>query len=174
MYAGRISGFPLPGRYCDDMITYKNDKIIDPKQLFLLFKSVDWIRPSAEKTGTENTESRDSIANHIYYMDYSPDNELLTKAFSNSTYVYSAWDNHRLAGVIRVISDSIQRSVLYDFIVHPDYQGQGIGKKLLKTCLNKYRHTQITLGTSSHNFRFYEKFGFRRSHNYLEIASKAF
>jgi ribosomal protein S18 acetylase RimI-like enzyme len=47
-------------------------------------------------------------------------------------------------GVIRVISDTVQRSVFYDFIVHPEYQGRGFGRTLLADCLEKYQHTRLT------------------------------
>jgi len=154
------------------MITYREDKVIDARELFVLFQSVGWIRTSAERPPVE--ETGDAVANHTYYLEYSEDNDLLTSAFLHSTYVRSAWDKTRLVGIIRVISDTIQRSVFYDFIVHSEYQGRGIGKTLMTDCLNRYRHTQITLGTTSKNFRFYEKFGFRRSRNYLEVMSKAF
>jgi hypothetical protein len=70
------------------MITYREDKVIDARQLFLLFQSVGWIRPADERSSAE--ESRDAIANHTYYMDYSEQNDLLTSAFLNSTYVRSA------------------------------------------------------------------------------------
>lgn len=155
-----------------DMITYREDKVIEEKRLFSLFQSVGWVRPAAERPPVE--KEVDAIANHTYYLDYSAGNDLLTSAFLNSTYVRSAWDKNRLVGVLRVISDTVQRSVFYDFIVHPEYQGRGIGKAILTDCLEKYRHTQITLGTSSRNFQFYEKYGFRRSYNYLEIKSTAF
>jgi GNAT superfamily N-acetyltransferase len=47
-----------------------------------------------------------------------------------STLVVSAWDGDRLVGAVRVLSDTIFRSVIYDLLVDPPYQGQGIGTEL--------------------------------------------
>jgi len=137
--------------------------------LYNLFDSVGWIK-SPDKRKKEKRPS-DSIANHILYVGEKDKKGILEKSFQNSAYVVSAWDNKKLIGTIRVISDGVQRSILYDLAVLPEYQGRGIGKSLVEKCLKKFSKTQITLGTSSGNFRFYKKFGFKRNHNYLEKES---
>lgn len=58
--------------------------------------------------------------------------------FKNSTFVVSAWEDNYLVGVIRVISDTIFRSVIYDFVVDLEYQNKGIGKELVRRCTSKY------------------------------------
>lgn len=154
------------------MIDYSEEKNIDGKQLFDLFKAVGWILPSCEKTHANS--NADAIANHTFYLDDDCDGSFLSTAFNRSTYVVSAWDKSVLVGVIRVLSDTIQRSVIYDFAVIPAYQGQGIGKELLERSLQRCGKTQVTLGTSSKNFIFYSRFGFSRSGNYMEKASDLF
>ena len=152
------------------MTEYQEEKHIDGKQLFALFYAVGWIKPAIEKPPVQ--EPDDAIANDIFYMDDDGKYTFLKAAFLHSTYVVSAWEDKQLVGVVRVLSDTIQRSVVYDLAVHPDYQGRGIGSALISKCLQKFNKTQITLGTSSTNFRFYEKLGFRQSSNYLEKVSK--
>jgi ribosomal protein S18 acetylase RimI-like enzyme len=147
------------------MIEYKEDKHIDGQQLFALFQAVEWIKPTSHKLPVQEPE--DAIANDTFYIDDGK-YKFLTSAFINSNYVVSAWDDRRLVGVVRVLSDTIQRSVVYDLAVFPDYQEKGIGSVLISKCLQKFKKTQITLGTSSRNFKFYEKLGFRQSRNYLE------
>ncbi len=50
-------------------------------------------------------------------------------------------------------------------IIHPNYQGKGIGKELLEFRINKIKekkkHTQVIVRTSQFTFKFYEKAGFK-------------
>lgn len=62
----------------------------------------------------------------------TPNPDILQKfnvPFINSTLVISAWDKERLVGAVRVLSDKVIRSVIYDLVVDPEYQGKGIGKE---------------------------------------------
>ena len=54
--------------------------------------------------------------------------------FINSTIVISAWAEDRLIGCVRVLSDKIFRSIIYDLAVMPEFQNQGIGKELVRRC----------------------------------------
>ncbi|MFA4817384.1 MAG: GNAT family N-acetyltransferase [Parcubacteria group bacterium] len=154
------------------MIKYKEIKNFSTDQLFHLFNSVEWIKPSSQKPVFNN--NTDCIANHTLYIDQEDQRGIIEKSFLNSTFVASAWEKEKLVGVVRVISDCVQRSIIYDLAVSPDYQGRGIGKELLQRCLKKFPKTQFTLGTSSKNFDFYRKFGFKNSSNYLEKESSYF
>ena len=55
----------------------------------------------------------------------------LEKAIRNSTYVVSAWDGDKLVGLARGLSDDVAIFYLQDILVHPEYQKQGIGKRLM-------------------------------------------
>lgn len=50
-------------------------------------------------------------------------------------------------------------------IIHPGYQGKGIGNKLLSYRIDKIKktklYTQIIVRTSQHTFKFYNKLGFK-------------
>jgi len=94
-------------------ITYDDKKKDLPvEQLYHLFFSAGW-------TGSESTPDP-------YLLKY------FNVPFMNSTLVISAWDNDRLIGVVRVLSDKVIRSVIYDLVVDPEYQNRGIGKELIK------------------------------------------
>jgi ribosomal protein S18 acetylase RimI-like enzyme len=92
--------------------------------------------------------------------------------FINSTFVISAWDEQKLVGVIRVLSDKIIRSVIYDFAVLPEYQDLGIGSTLLRKCLQKYPDTAWVVETTENNISYYKKFEFEES-TYITLRIKS-
>lgn len=55
----------------------------------------------------------------------------LKKAIENSWYAVSAYDNERLIGFGRVISDGIHHALIVDMMISKNYQGKGIGAILL-------------------------------------------
>ncbi len=86
----------------------------------------------------------------------------LAKALASTWYVVSAYDGDRLVGFGRVMSDSIH-AVIYDLIVTPDHQRQGIGgeilDRLVKRCQEAHIH-DIQLFCARGKRAFYERHGF--------------
>lgn len=88
--------------------------------------------------------------------------EDLAIALRNSNPVISAWDGDRLIGLARATSDGIYRATIWDVVVHPDYQGAGLGRKLVQTVLS---HPQVAkvervyLMTTNQQ-EFYKRIGF--------------
>ena len=83
----------------------------------------------------------------------------------NTDYVFSAWEEDRLLGFARVLTDRIYRATLWDIVVHPDDQGQGVGEALMKEILSHpvlSRVQKFWLNTRDKQ-NFYERFGFIRS-----------
>jgi len=78
----------------------------------------------------------------------------------NSTLVISAWDGNRLVGAVRVLSDTIFRSVIYDLLVDPGYQGNGIGSELVRKCLEHFPGSGWLVCTEGETPSFYKKLGF--------------
>ena len=93
-----------------------------------------------------------------------PENPDLLKHFNspfiNSTLVISAWENERLVGTVRVLSDRIIRYIIYDLVVDPEFQGQGIGKELVKQCIAHYPNSEWLVQTTKEIYGYYEKIGF--------------
>lgn len=89
----------------------------------------------------------------------------IKRMLENTDYIFSAWDDRRLVGFARVLTDRIYRATLWDVVVHPDYQGRGVGESLMKTIL---AHPVLSgvqkfwLNTRDKQ-PFYERFGFVRS-----------
>ncbi|MFD2831487.1 GNAT family N-acetyltransferase [Corticicoccus populi] len=54
-------------------------------------------------------------------------------AVTSSDYCVTAWDNDSLIGMIRSSGDQNYLQVITDFLVHDDYQSQGISSRLIRT-----------------------------------------
>ncbi|MEL7115755.1 MAG: GNAT family N-acetyltransferase, partial [Pseudomonadota bacterium] len=54
------------------------------------------------------------------------------RALAASLYAVSAMDGDRLVGIGRLVGDGAVYVFLEDIIVHPDYQGQGVGRLIVE------------------------------------------
>lgn len=77
--------------------------------------------------------------------------------FINSTFGISAWENERLIGAVRVLNDKIFRSIIYDLIVLPEFQNKGIGKELVKRCIEHFPNSEWLVQTTERISSYYEK-----------------
>ena len=95
--------------------------------------------------------------------------------FINSTLVISAWENELLVGAVRVLSDKMFRSVIYDLLVMPEFQNMGIGKELLKRCVAHFPTSEWLVQTKTNISGYYEKNGFKPINDvFLTIPCKLF
>ncbi len=88
--------------------------------------------------------------------------EDLAIAIANSRPVVSVWQDDRLIGFARTTSDGVYRATIWDVVIHPDYQGAGLGRKLVETVLmhpHVNRVERVYLMTT-HQQQFYERIGF--------------
>lgn len=91
--------------------------------------------------------------------------EDLEIAINNSNPVISVWDGDRIIGFARATSDGVYRATIWDVIVHPDYQGNGLGRKLVETVLSHpllNRVEKVYLMTT-YQQKFYERIGFKEN-----------
>lgn len=88
--------------------------------------------------------------------------EDLAKAISFSCPVVTVWSGSRLIGFARATSDGVYRATIWDVVIHDDYQGAGLGRKLVETVLG-HPHVsnveRVYLMTTNQQ-RFYERVGF--------------
>ncbi len=89
------------------------------------------------------------------------------KAIEHSFLVVSMWQTRgtqrRLIGFARATSDHAFNATLWDVVVHPDFQGKGLGKALMKHVIKKLRSediSNITLFADPHVVDFYRGLGF--------------
>jgi N-acetylglutamate synthase-like GNAT family acetyltransferase len=88
--------------------------------------------------------------------------EDLKIALDRSEPVVSAWDDDKLIGFARATSDGVYRATIWDVVIDCDYQGLGLGRKLVETvlchpCMNKVERIYLT---TTHQQKFYERLGF--------------
>lgn len=89
--------------------------------------------------------------------------EDLAQAIHYSQAVISAWDGSQLIGFARATSDTVYRANIWDVVVHPDYRGRGLGRKLVETVLAHplvQKVERVYLMTSLQQ-KFYERIGFQ-------------
>ena len=87
----------------------------------------------------------------------------LQRAFGNSMYKCFVFDGSQLVGVGRALADGVDCSYLCDVAVHPECQGKGLGKSIVKklTSLSE-GHKKIILYANPGKEGFYKKLGFKR------------
>ena len=136
-----------------DIVYNETKKDLPSEQLHKLFISVGW---------SDGSETPYMIKNYNI-------------PFNNSTLVISAWKDEDLIGAVRVISDKMFRSVIYDLIVLPEFQNKGIGAELLKRCIAHFPDSEWLVQTTEKNTNFYEKNGFKVNNDvFLTIPCKLF
>jgi ribosomal protein S18 acetylase RimI-like enzyme len=91
--------------------------------------------------------------------------EEMAIAIAHSNPVITAWDGALMMGFARATSDGIYRATIWDVVVHPDYQGAGIGRKLVETILSHphVSHVERVYLMTTNQQRFYEKIGFEEN-----------
>ncbi len=116
-------------------LTYSSTQSFSPSELSDLFHSVGW-----------------AVAKYP---------ERLRQAMANSSSVFSAWDGDRLVGLINCLSDGTLTAYFHYLLVHPDYQGQGIGRELVRLMFERYADcVRKVLIADTGQVPFYEKLGF--------------
>ena len=118
------------------MITYRSTQDFTPQALQELFLSVEW-----------------SSGNF-------PDK--LSAALKRFGSVFSAWDGDRLIGMICSMDDGVMTAYVHYLLVNPDYQGRGIGRRLVEMMRAHYKdYLRIVLGANNEKLDFYRACGFK-------------
>ena len=89
----------------------------------------------------------------------------LYKALQNYETVITAWEGENLAGLLGAIGDGEMTAYIHYVLVHPAYQGEGIGRKLVQLAKEKYKDYLCVVLIAEHSglIDFYEKEDFVHS-----------
>ena len=93
--------------------------------------------------------------------DRSPEEQ--ETIFKNSDAVVFVYHKDTIVGVGRAISDGVCQAAIYNIALDGEYQGLGIGRKLIMGLLDQLKGQNIILYTHPRTVSLYEKMGFRRS-----------
>jgi ribosomal protein S18 acetylase RimI-like enzyme len=86
--------------------------------------------------------------------------EVHKRAFEASHITVFIYEESRLIGFGRAISDGEYQGAIYDVAVLPDAQGKGIGKTIIQTILDRLPNCNIVLYATPGMEGFYKKLGF--------------
>lgn len=118
------------------MIQYTKNKDFTKEQIQSLFTAVTW------ESG--------QYPNRLY------------KALQYSSCVITAWDGQQLVGLIRALDDGEMTAFVHYLLIHPNYQGLGIGNHLvemIKETYQDYFYIKLMVPLQK-NVDFYKKCGF--------------
>lgn len=98
----------------------------------------------------------------------------ILSAFQKSFAVCAAYDDERLIGACRAISDGEYHAFIYDVAVLPDYQRTGVGRRLIETLIAHLPVWRIMLRADADVQPFYRKFGFDRYEDVMARVDSTF
>jgi GNAT superfamily N-acetyltransferase len=98
---------------------------------------------------------------------------LALKGIENSLFTITAIVDGKIIGLTRVIGDGGYTIIIADVMVLPEFQGKGIGKKLMEEAMNFIRNKYLKQGqevlvnlmATKGKESFYKQFGFEERPN---------
>lgn len=91
------------------------------------------------------------------------DEEKIKKIFQSSSVVAIAYDENKITGFGRALSDGVFNAAIYDVVVDKEYQNKGIGQQIIENLLAQLNDIScIHLVSTAGNEEFYKKAGFRK------------
>lgn len=102
----------------------------------------------------------------VGWTNYQERSYILEQAYAGSLCVLGAFESDQLVGIIRAVGDGQTIVFVQDIIVLPEYQRKGIGTKLLKTLMEKYRDVyqmELLTDNTERTKAFYRSVGFTAS-----------
>ena len=117
------------------------------------------------KENNNNVEEFNLLYESVGWGSY--DKDITQRALDNTFYSVSVYEEDRIIGFGRIISDTICFLYIQDIMVMPEYQGKQIGTMIMNKLLEKVNSVRkenpsvrVYLGASKDRESFYEKFGF--------------
>ena len=128
------------------MISYKNDKKLPADQLYDLYESINWTKGIDPEQKDEHSK-------------------LIRNIYLNSDKVHSAWDDDKLIGTARVISDKYAHGLIYGLAIDPKYDTQTIAQELIRKCMDEYPEIQWTVIAEKWEVSIFKNLGYKESKN---------
>lgn len=106
-----------------------------------------------------------SLYTSVGWTAYTDNPLRVQAAFANSLFILAAWDDSKLVGIIRVVGDGNTVILIQDLLIYPEYQRRGIGSRLVRAVLAKYKtvyQIQLLTEINDKNISFYQAVGFQQ------------
>tara|TARA_Y100001968_G_scaffold327865_1_gene373819 strand:+ start:19511 stop:19963 length:453 start_codon:yes stop_codon:yes gene_type:complete len=89
--------------------------------------------------------------------------KFLQRMLKESSVAISLWEEHKMIGFGRALSDGVYRAVLWDIVVDKNYQNKGYGKMILNNLINSKALEKVDkiYIMTTHCQDFYKKNGFK-------------
>ena len=104
----------------------------------------------------------------VGWTAYTDRPDVLQKGFESSLLCLAAYEGDRLIGLVRAVGDGQTVVLIQDLLVHPTYQRQGVGTKLMNAVLKRFqdvRQVQLVTDDTPKTTAFYESLGFKTMEN---------
>src|SRR5262249_39804755 len=96
--------------------------------------------------------------------------EALATVFGNSMFTRLVYAGDRLVGAGRALADGIDVAYIGDLAVHPEHQGHGLGKALVRQLVAAASgHKKIILYANPGTEGFYQSLGFLKMNTAMAI-----
>lgn len=93
----------------------------------------------------------------------------LETAFRNSPLRVFAFHGTKLVGAGRALSDGVWRAAIYDVAVLPEYQGKGIGSRIIRHLIQAAKVDVVMLYAAPGKEAYYKRFGFQKMKTAMAI-----
>jgi len=120
------------------MVDYSFERTVKPEQLQVLFQQTDW----AEDRSIEGIQTM----------------------LEGTAVVLGAYEDDRLIGFARTITDGIYRGLIDDLVVEESRRGEGVGTELMKKLIEKLKEVgieELFLRCGPDVVSFYQRHGFK-------------
>ena len=100
----------------------------------------------------------------VGWTAYTDRPDVLRKGFENSLLCLAAYESDRMIGLARAVGDGQTVVLVQDILVHPAYQRQGVGTRLMDAMLKRFpnvRQIQLLTDDTPKTVSFYESLGFK-------------
>jgi len=123
-----------------------------------------------------NTESVDweRVSEILSYFGLSHlDAKTQQRVFENSYAVVFVFDQDKLIGFGRALSDGVCQAAIYNIALDKEYHGKGLGKDIINQLVDQVRQCNIILYTHPNTVSLYEHLGFRRMKTGMAIYNQS-
>ncbi|NJL47643.1 MAG: GNAT family N-acetyltransferase [Leptolyngbyaceae cyanobacterium SM2_5_2] len=91
--------------------------------------------------------------------------EDMATAIAHSYPVVTAWDGDLMIGFTRATSDGVFRATIWDVVIDPNYQGSGLGRKMVETLVSHPHMSRVerVYLMTTYQQGFYQRIGFEEN-----------